>query len=130
MGVGRHEGYTLCLFGEMVRNGFGHVPYQVGSSLTQKAGWRDVDVRLILPDDEFTAYFGDATKAGWQVEKKAMWDMAWTMLGRHITQLPIDFQIQPMFAANGGAHEGPRSALFLAPERLGANFMPAKEETG
>jgi hypothetical protein len=39
---------------------FGHNPYHVGSSLratlTGKGEWRDVDVRLILPDDEFACY--------------------------------------------------------------------------
>lgn len=43
----------LDLFGDQVFMAFGHIPYLVGSAATQKTGWRDVDVRLILPDDEW-----------------------------------------------------------------------------
>lgn len=113
MGVGPHDGHLLKLFGMHVAQGFGHIPYQVGSSLTRKRDWRDVDVRLILPDDEFTRYFGDATMPGWDAPRLHMWNLAWTMLGKSLTKLPIDFQIQSMFEANGGEHEGPRSALIF-----------------
>jgi hypothetical protein len=44
MGVGQPGSHLLKLFGMHVRQGFGHVAYQVGSSLTEKRGWRDVDV--------------------------------------------------------------------------------------
>jgi hypothetical protein len=50
-------GIWLNKFGTIVTDAFGHVPYQVGSSLFTKE-WRDVDVRLILPDDEFDRRFG------------------------------------------------------------------------
>ena len=46
MGVGMPHTLLLQEFGEHVLRAFGHCCYHVGSSLTQKDGWRDVDVRL------------------------------------------------------------------------------------
>lgn len=54
MSTGMPAGIWLHKFGTLIRDYFGHVAYQVGSSLDRK-DWRDVDVRLILPDDEFAA---------------------------------------------------------------------------
>ena len=55
-------GIWLVKFGCIVRDYFDHVPYHVGSSLHAKE-WRDVDVRLILPDDEFIGRFGSIVAA-------------------------------------------------------------------
>lgn len=57
MSTGMPAGIWLTKFGVIVRDYFGHVPYHVGSSLDRK-DWRDVDVRLILPDNEFDVVFG------------------------------------------------------------------------
>jgi hypothetical protein len=54
MSVGMPAGIWLVKFGVIVADYFGHIPYHVGSSLKTKQ-WRDVDVRLILPDEEFNA---------------------------------------------------------------------------
>ena len=110
MGVGQPGSHLLKLFGHHVRQGLGHIPSQVGSSLTQKRGWRDVDVRLILPDDEYAALFSDPLTPAHQAGKVAMWDWAWSEAGRRLTDLPIDFQIQQRTLANAN-FEGPRSAL-------------------
>ena len=48
------QAILLHEFGSHVWAVFGHPPYHVGSSLTEKI-WRDVDVRLILPDAEYAA---------------------------------------------------------------------------
>lgn len=112
MGIGPHDGYRLRLFGAHVKQGFDHTAYHVGSSLTEKRGWRDVDVRVLLPDDEFAAYFGDPTKVGWDAPKRMMWELAWTMLGKSMTGLPIDFQIQAVTLANK-EFSRPRSALLI-----------------
>lgn len=114
MGVGPHEGHLLKLFGAHVYQGFGHTAYQVGSSLTQKSGWRDVDVRLLLPDDEYAGYFGDPLAPGHRSLRLVAWNLAWTMLGRRLTGLPVDFQIQQQTLANA-EHDGVRSALHLIP---------------
>jgi hypothetical protein len=112
MGVGRQEGWLLRIFGAHVKQGFGHVAYQVGSSLIEKRGFRDVDVRLILPDDEYESFFGDPLTPAHQAPKVMMWDLAWTMLGRKLTKLPIDFQFQQQTLANEN-FPGVRSALIL-----------------
>ena len=110
--LGPHDGFQLRLFGAYVDQAFGHTPYHVGSSLTDKHKYRDVDVRLILPDDEFAAYFGDPLKAGWLSNKLNMWNFAWTTLGKKVTGLPIDFQIQQQTLAND-QFDGVRSALLI-----------------
>ena len=98
----------LIKYGILVRDFFGHIPYQVGSSLESK-GWRDVDVRVILPDDEFTAMFG-TNQSSETNPKLAAVTLAFAALGKHMTALPIDFQVQPATWANE-TYPGPRSAL-------------------
>jgi hypothetical protein len=112
MGVGPHEGYLLKRFGVELRQAFGHTAYQVGSSLTEKRGWRDVDVRLMLPDDEYATYFGAWDSPEHNGLRLMSWNLAWTMLGRKLTNLPIDFQFQPATLANE-QHTGVRSALMI-----------------
>jgi 16S rRNA A1518/A1519 N6-dimethyltransferase RsmA/KsgA/DIM1 with predicted DNA glycosylase/AP lyase activity len=101
-------GIWLHKFGVIVADYFGHIPYQVGSSLTSKT-WRDVDVRLILPDDEFAERFG-APRSAEINPKLAAITLAFAALGSQMTGLPIDFQIQPETWANE-KYPGPRSAL-------------------
>ncbi len=108
MSTGMPAGIWLSKFGVIVRDYFGHVPYHVGSSLERK-DWRDVDVRLILPDDEFTALFGKNQSAETNPKLGAI-TLAFAALGAQMTGLPIDFQIQPQSWANA-KYPGPRSAL-------------------
>ncbi len=102
-------GIWLNKFGVLVADFFGHVPYHVGSSLSSKK-WRDVDVRLVMPDHEFAAMFGNNRSADTN-PKLASVTLAFAALGSAMTGLPVDFQIQPATWAN--AHYGgrPRSAL-------------------
>lgn len=101
-------GIWLVKFGVIVRDYFGHVPYHVGSSLTSKQ-WRDVDVRLMLPDDEFTERFGRVQSS--EVNPKlAAVTLAFAALGKAMTGLPVDFQIQPLTWANEH-YSGPRNPL-------------------
>lgn len=108
MSTGMPAGIWLGKFGTIVRDYFGHVPYHVGSSLVTK-DWRDVDVRLILPDDEFTALFGTNQNAECNRRLSAI-TLAFCALGKAMTGLPIDFQIQPQTHANE-KYPGVRSAL-------------------
>lgn len=101
-------GIWLNKFGVIVCDYFGHVPYHVGSSLSRK-DWRDVDVRLILPDDEFAGRFGSVR--GYVNPKLAALTLAFAALGSEMTGLPIDFQIQPQSHANRVYGGQPRSAL-------------------
>lgn len=92
--------------------------YQVGSSL-ERADWRDVDIRLILEDGEFTALFPNVNL--WPEGKGGTWeqDPRWLLLTTAIsawlkqqTGLPVDFQIQSQTAANE-RHKGRRNAFGL-----------------
>lgn len=102
-------GIWLQKFGTIVADYFGHVAYQVGSSLVGK-GWRDVDVRLILPDEEFAASFGSVHASAIGDRKLAAITLAFAALGKEMTGLPIDFQIQPQTWAND-RYPANRSAL-------------------
>lgn len=89
----------LNRFGSYVLDAFDHRPYLVGSALV-RADYRDVDVRLILPDDEFAARFGEVTQPRFE---NACWNahcIAWTHFGMRLTGLLIDFQIDQQTWAN------------------------------
>lgn len=109
-------GIWLHKFGTIIWDYFGHVPYQVGSSLKTK-DWRDVDVRLILPDDEFAALFGENRSAEANPKLAAV-TLAFCALGKEMTGLPIDFQIQPQTFANE-KYPNWRSALIEIGRRSG-----------
>lgn len=95
-----------------LQKAFGHYGiYQVGSSL-EREDWRDVDLRYILPDEEFAKLFPDADQH-WEQDPR------WLLLTVSIsawlskqTGLPIDFQFQPQTHANE-RHKGPRNAFGL-----------------
>ena len=107
-GVGQPHTFYLNAFGQLVYDAFGSVPYLVGSA-TQSKKWRDVDVRLILTDDEWMLLgFGDPKCPG---AKWAANCMAFAALGKHMTGLPIDFQIQQQTHANTTFSHQPREAL-------------------
>lgn len=96
-------------------NSYGGV-YIVGSALG-RADWRDVDIRLMLPDDEFSALFPDVRldtgAAMWEFDPR--WTLMTLALSRWMsdaTGLPVDFQIQPATWANE-RHCKPRHAAGL-----------------
>src|SRR5258708_5012884 len=106
----------LCQFGEYIHSAFGHVAYRVGSSLAEKT-WRDVDVRLLIPDDEYEAKFGLVSDFPYVSRTSKAWIaivLAWTTFGRHITGLPIDFQIQPVSWANANESKSRGALLDIA----------------
>jgi len=87
--------------------------YLVGSA-GERADWRDVDVRLILPDDEFDLLFpycGGSKAVRWEFDPR--WIIMTAAISDHLsrlTGLPIDFQFQPQGHANE-RHKGRRNAL-------------------
>lgn len=100
-GVGMPAALHLNEFGRQVYEAFGHHPYLVGSA-TRGKYWRDVDVRLILPDDEFDALFpdhdlrhADDTDPKWSLLCTALAELAKLRTG-----LPVDFQVQRRTQAN------------------------------
>lgn len=122
MGVGMPFSLKLHEFGSKIWDAFGDPPYHVGSSLRDKTGWRDVDVRVILDDEVYEAMgFGDP-KRPQQNGKWVAYCLAFSALGAEMTGLPIDFQIQQRTDANAefSSEKGcPRSALGMIPLRLG-----------
>jgi hypothetical protein len=116
MGVGMPAALYLDEFGSQVWSAFGTPPYLVGSALTNKT-YRDVDVRLILDDETYESMgFGDPNHQS-QNGKWVSLCMAYSALGKQITGLPIDFQIQQQSLANE-QHKGHRSSIGHVPLRM------------
>lgn len=116
-GVGSPAVLFLEQFGAIVWDAFGHPPFLCGSSAKGKT-WRDVDVRLMLPDAEFLALFGKpAPLHSWTSDKWAALCMAFSVLGERMTGLPIDFQIQDTTHANKTWPDGPRQTIGLLESR-------------
>lgn len=109
MGVGMPADLKLHEFGRHLWGFFGEIPYQVGTSVLNKT-FRDVDIRIILPDDRWDAMgFGPSD----DVHRNPAWVsicLAFSSLGREMTGLPIDFQVQRMTEANRD-YPGHRSAI-------------------
>ena len=122
-GVGMPAALHLNAWGHELYRAFGHHPYLVGSALYGKQ-WRDIDVRLMLPDDEFDALFPDHYSVDQADPRWALMCAALAEYGRARTGLPIDFQIQHRGLANA-EFNGPRSALgiYVRPEREPARDM-------
>lgn len=110
VGVGMPAALHIDAFGREINDAFGHLPYLVGTAAMGKQ-WRDVDVRLILPDDEFDAFFPPVARD----EPDGRWGLlcaAISELARQRTGLPVDFQIQRQSYAND-RFPGVRHALGL-----------------
>jgi hypothetical protein len=91
------------------------VPYLVGSSL-QRPDFRDVDVRLILPDEEYDALF-PGFERGIRGLLHARWSVMCSSISLYLNQasrLPVDFQFQRMTDANK-RYSGPRDPLGIFP---------------
>lgn len=119
-GVGMPASLLLDEFANQVWNTFGGPPYLVGSALFGKK-WRDVDVRMILSDEEYEAW--DLGKPNFP-HKNGKWValcLAFSALGRQMTGLPIDFQIQQQSRANQ-EFPNPRSALGITDLRIKKEF--------
>jgi hypothetical protein len=134
-GIGMPASIYLHDFGELVARAFdGEVAYLVGSAVNGST-WRDVDVRVMLDDNKYAAMgFGDPRRPQ-ENPKWCAYVMAFSELGRKMTGLPIDFQIQQTTQANKeytdrdpttGARKHQRNALILGSIRQ----MPRDEPQG
>lgn len=110
MAVGQPQQMLLNQFGDLLKDAFAtDSVYHVGSSMgDNKKDWRDVDIRVILTDEEWG-------KLGLLHPDRNHSDPKWRALsivfshyGRHITGLPIDFQLQRITEANN-EYSGGRS---------------------
>ena len=106
MSVGQPQQMLLNQFGDLVADAFGTINvYHVGSSMGEnKKDWRDVDVRVLLEPEEWRAL--GLHPPGEKMERCHS-DPKWRALcivfasyGRHLTGLPIDFQLQRLPEAN------------------------------
>jgi hypothetical protein len=115
IGTGSPATLHLEVFGELLWDAFDAMPYHVGSSAMGKV-WRDVDVRVILPDRRYRVLFGDPWKRGGHLRMAhSRWGvvcMAFSALGEKMTGLPIDFQVQSQTEAN--TYDGVRNAIGIA----------------
>lgn len=96
---------------------FGYGVFLVGSSLT-KRDYRDVDLRCIIPDEDFSRLFPGNVGASW---RHPTWSLICASISCYLSQttgLPIDFQIQSTTEANRDYAGQQRSAIGL--------FYPAK----
>ncbi|MCE9618416.1 MAG: hypothetical protein K8R92_00720 [Planctomycetes bacterium] len=113
--VGAPSIFALEQACQMLGDAFGRFNcYLVGSAMVRK-DWRDVDVRMILPDDEFAKLFPAALADANQFQFDPRWLLLTVAISERLsklTGLPIDFQFQPMTIANK-RHTGPRHALGL-----------------
>lgn len=111
--VGAPKIFLLTQECQKINDAFGHYGcYLVGSAL-ERADWRDVDVRFILPDEEFAGLFPDAAPTSWEFDPR--WLLLTTAISEQmsrVTGLPIDFQFQPQTHANE-KHKGQRQSLGL-----------------
>lgn len=112
--VGAPAIFTLQLACRQLNEAFGGFGcFHVGSSI-EKRDYNDVDIRLILTDEEFTALFPDAGNVEhchWELD--ARWLILTTAISAHLsklTGLPVDFQFQPQTYANE-KHKGTRFAI-------------------
>lgn len=120
VGIGMPHSLWLNEFGSQVWSAFDEIPYHVGSSLFGKQ-WRDVDVRVMLDDEAYKSIgFGDP-KHPHQNLKWVSLCLAFSELGKRMTGLPIDFQIQQTTLANE-QYRGPRSALGITGLRIKKEF--------
>lgn len=119
MGVGMPTDLLLHEFGSQVWAVFGGPPFHVGSSLHAKSGWRDVDVRMILSDEDWDAMGLGVPERCHRNEKWVALCLAFSALGKQMTGLPIDFQLQRQSEANE-EFKDPRSALGMTPLRCRA----------
>ena len=89
----------------IVKHAFGDPPYLVGSS-TERADFRDVDIRTILADDHYDELFKD---------REFFWSIVCLGISSYLSDvsgLPVDYQIQRMTEANE-KHDKPRCAMGL-----------------
>lgn len=113
MSIGQPQGMLLNEFGERLFAAFSEVAYHVGSSLGEnKTTWRDVDVRVMLEDKDWALMqLGDPANPHGNAKWRALC-IVFSDYGRHLTGLPIDFQLQQRTHANKN-YQGARSALVV-----------------
>src|SRR5258708_34130154 len=99
VGGGSPGSLHLHEVGRVVHTVLGAFPWLVGSWLKGK-NLRDIDVRIGVNDLRFMALFPDFTSWYRPGSQWAVVCMAFSALGKQMTGLPIDFQVQHTGTAN------------------------------
>lgn len=73
--------------------------YLVGSAMKRK-DWRDVDIRQIISDDEFTRRFGEFVEPYDRNPFLRAFNLGVSNWMSTYSRLPIDYQVQPITKAN------------------------------
>jgi hypothetical protein len=89
--VGQPHNLLLFAWAQQIDWAFGVSPLLVGSA-TQRKDWRDVDIRLVLPREQFLQWVGDPDY--YLDGRRQSMCIAFSTWGRQQTGLPIDFQFQ------------------------------------
>ena len=92
------EMFWLRVWGRLLRDAFGAMPYLVGSAARAEV-WRDIDVRMMLAADD--PLLAD------RHHRLRVLHVAISLWGQKTTGLPIDFQFQAAAEANA-EHPGRR----------------------
>jgi hypothetical protein len=95
---------------------FGAHIYLVGSAIERRE-YRDVDVRCILPDEDFDRLFPGLSG---NPSRDALWSVMCSAISLQLSQhsgLPVDFQIQQQTECNTWSSGRPRHALGLFLDR-------------
>jgi hypothetical protein len=95
--------YTLDEACRTINEAFDSTCYLVGSS-TERADYRDVDVRVMLPEETFDVLFpGCPPDPAVTPASDPYWSLVCVAISEHLsrqTGLPIDFQVQRRDEAN------------------------------
>ena len=116
--IGAPACFKLELACKHINDAFGMYGCYLVGSAARRPDWRDVDIRLIMPDDEFEKLF---PTAGNNCEFDQRWLLLITSISAWMseqTSLPIDFQFQKMSKANETYKGRPRSALGIMIKEL------------
>ena len=95
--TGFHDLNLAC---RLLADAFGHCIYLVGSS-AERRDYRDVDVRAILPDEDFDAMFPGGAIVKHRINARLLaLNLSISAYLSRQSGLPVDFQFQRMTEAN------------------------------
>ena len=103
-----------------VQEAFGGATVYLVGSVLERDDYRDVDLRMILPDEEFGRLF--ELSGGLRDQFKMLLHTSISMMLENATNLPIDFQLQSQTEAN--EFEGRRNAVCNRPY-VNSDYEPA-----
>lgn len=109
-GIGMPAMLYLQEFCRLASQAFGATAYHVGSSHPGSGKeFRDVDVRVLIEDAEWERMGLGDPRINQANPKWSALVMAFSALGKQMTGLPIDFQLQPVGYANEQFGDKPRN---------------------